>query len=58
LARKEIEEYLGIDGMEKIVPILSFQDVLDSIPLDIEIAFIKKDMQGLTLRRSVLLERL
>jgi hypothetical protein len=34
------------DGVEKIVPILSFQDVLDSIPLDIEIAFIKTDMQG------------
>ncbi|KAI8108738.1 hypothetical protein M9435_005155 [Picochlorum sp. BPE23] len=34
------------DGLEKIVPILSFQDVLDSIPLDIEIAFIKTDMQG------------
>lgn len=34
------------DGIEKIVPILSFQDVLDSIPLDIEIAFIKTDMQG------------
>lgn len=37
-------------GREKIVPIISFQDVLDSIPLDIEISFIKTDMQGFDFR--------
>eukprot|EP00889_Picochlorum_renovo_P005735 jgi/Picre1/32765/NNA_001051.t1 len=35
------------DGNPKIVPVVSFRDVLDSIPLEVEISFIKTDMQGL-----------
>lgn len=34
------------DGKSIIVPVISFQELLDSIPSNIEIAFIKTDMQG------------
>ena len=38
------------DGRKKIVPSISFQDILDSIPIDIDIPFIKTDMQGFDFR--------